>query len=68
MKGFTTVYRVTLEAAEDADAVPPAVRLRHCLKRAWRSDRLRCVRAEQLSFREWAAVDEGLPFEYGAGI
>jgi hypothetical protein len=32
VRGFATTYRVTLEAAEDADATPPALRLRAALK------------------------------------
>jgi hypothetical protein len=68
VKGFTTVYRLTFEAAEDADAVPPAVRLRHTLKRAWRSDLLQCVKGEQLSWHDWAAVDDSPPLQDGGGI
>jgi hypothetical protein len=68
VKGWHATYRVTLQAPDcDGDA-PPAVRLRHALKRAWRSDRLRCVRAEQLSFQGWGPVDDSLPLEHGAGI
>ncbi len=68
MKGFKNIYRVQLEAAEGGDAAPPVVRLRHALKRALRQDGLRCVRAEQLWFREWGPVDGSLPLTDGAGI
>jgi hypothetical protein len=69
VKGFTTVYRVTFEAAEDADGVPPPVRLRHALKRAWRSDWLKCTRVEQLGVvGSWGPVDGSLPFRDGEGI
>jgi hypothetical protein len=68
--GFKLHYRVTFEAAaEDADGVPPPVRLRHALKRAWRSGRLKCMRAEQLRVvGGWGAVDGSLPLRDGDGI
>jgi hypothetical protein len=69
VKGFATVYRVTFVAAEDADGVPPPVRLRHALKRAWRSDRLRCTRAEQLGVvGGWGPADDSRPLTDGDGI
>jgi hypothetical protein len=68
VKGFATAYRLTLDAPED-DGIPPAIRLRHCLKRAWRSDRLRCRKVEQLAIGgEWGPPDGSLPLEHGAGI
>ena len=68
MKGFAAVYRVTFEAAEGDDAAPPAVRLRHCLKRAWRQDRLRCKRVEQLSWDSWGPADGSRQLTDGEGI
>jgi hypothetical protein len=69
VRGFTTVYRVTLEAAEDADGVPPPVRLRHALKRAWRSDRLKCTRDEQLGVvGGWGPVNDSPGLADGDGI
>jgi hypothetical protein len=69
VKGFTTVYRLTFEATEDADGIPPAIRLRHTLKRALRSDHLRCRRAEQLGIMGgWAAVDDSHDLTNGEGI
>jgi hypothetical protein len=62
------VYRVVLEAAEGDDAAPPAVRLRHALKRAWRQDRLKCTRAEQLAWDSWGPVDDSPELRDGAGI
>jgi hypothetical protein len=69
VRGFTTTYRLVLEAAEGDDAVPPATRLRQALKTAWRRDRLKCVRAEQLAVAgDWGPVDGSLPLTDGAGI
>jgi hypothetical protein len=68
VKGFTTLYRLTLEAAEGDDATPPAVRLKQTLKTALRRDRLRCTRAEQLAWGAWGPVDDGRGLVDGGGI
>jgi hypothetical protein len=69
LMAWRTLYRLVLEAAEADGLAPPAVRLRAILKRAWRSDRLRCRRVEQLSVDgQWGPPDEARHLRDGDGI
>jgi hypothetical protein len=69
VKGFKTAYRLVLEAAEGDGGAPPAVRLRNTLKTAWRRDRLRCRRVEQLGIvGSWGPADDSRVLTDGDGI
>jgi hypothetical protein len=62
-------FALVLEDAGAEGDAPPPVRLRHALKRAWRSDRLRRVRVEQLGVvGGWGPADDSRALTDGDGI